>query len=155
MPTPATEPRTAHSLPARTQGFTLIELMIGLAVVAILAMLAYPSLIGYLNRNKVRAATSDLAALDLLVQNVYQQQLNYNLGAGNANCTAPLNSTAKVKACLTGFQPQQASAFAYGITYDNTTYTLSATGAGALSGCTLSLNQANSRTASGCPVSNW
>lgn len=153
MPTHTAQSTQINGRPAT--GFTLMELMIALAVVAILAMLAYPSLISYLNRNKVRAATSDLAALDLLVQNVYQQQLNYNLGSGNTNCTAPLNTTAKVKTCLTAFQPQQATAFAYSVTYDNTTYTLTATGQGPLSACSLTLNQANARTAAGCPITNW
>ena len=47
-------------LPAKTQGFTLIELMVVLALVAIIATFAVPSFQSAMARQKVNIAASDL-----------------------------------------------------------------------------------------------
>ncbi|MEJ7929016.1 GspH/FimT family pseudopilin [Ramlibacter sp. AN1015] len=57
--------RTSHAPVAsasRSAGFTLIELMVVLAVVAVLATLAAPSLRGYTAQQRVKNASYDLAA---------------------------------------------------------------------------------------------
>ncbi|HSW04644.1 GspH/FimT family pseudopilin [Aquabacterium sp.] len=46
----------------RTRGLTLLELMIGLAIVAILSSLAAPSFGAWLARNRVKAAANHLVA---------------------------------------------------------------------------------------------
>jgi type IV fimbrial biogenesis protein FimT len=60
MPTRTCPPTRAHA--GRRRGFTLVELMIGLAVLAVLATLALPSMGSALQRHRLRAAAEHLAA---------------------------------------------------------------------------------------------
>lgn len=48
-------------LTARRQGFTLIELMVGLAILAILAMLVAPTLSGFIGNTRIRSTADSIA----------------------------------------------------------------------------------------------
>lgn len=72
------------SLPQRPRGFTLIELMIAVAVIAILAAIAWPSYANYVLRSKVRLAQGDLAALVANAENHRQRTLAYPASSGTA-----------------------------------------------------------------------
>ena len=56
------EHQTANP-PSSTRGFTLIELMVAIAVAAIIASIAVPSYIAYKQRAYVAAATADIMAI--------------------------------------------------------------------------------------------
>lgn len=58
-------------------GFTLIELMITVVIVAILAAIALPSYQNYIKRTNIKAAQTDLVALSLVFENYYQRNLSY------------------------------------------------------------------------------
>jgi general secretion pathway protein G len=53
---------------ARTGGLTLIELLIAIAIVALLAAVAVPSYFSHLERNRVQVAVLDLNALQMELQ---------------------------------------------------------------------------------------
>ena len=77
MKTKASEhPRMRHS---RSQGFTLIELMITVAIVAILAAIAIPNYRDYVIRGQLVDATQGLAAVRANMERYFQDNRSYQL----------------------------------------------------------------------------
>ena len=70
-------------------GFTLVEVMITVAIVAILAAVAIPSYTDYITRSKIQEATSALLAQRTKMEQFFQDQRTY-FGACLPNTVAPL-----------------------------------------------------------------
>jgi type IV pilus assembly protein PilE len=141
-------------LPAKNNsGFTLIEMMMVVALIAILAAIALPAYNGYVARAKIKTAQADLVALSLNYENRYQRQLSYP--------TTNYADTAAVKAVFTNWVPAStAGEFAFtSANATGSTYTLVATGAsGGVNGCVVSLTNGGARTITNCEYSadgNW
>jgi type IV pilus assembly protein PilE len=118
------------------KGFTLIELMIVVVVIAILASIALPNYRNYIRTQQIRAAQTSLGAMTLAMENVFLQTFAY---------PATTATTALSQAALPGWTPGE-NQFTYTISAVNSaarTYTLTATGAGDYSACTLTITNAN------------
>jgi type IV pilus assembly protein PilE len=74
-----------------TAGFTLIELMITVTIVAILAAIAYPSYRSYVLRGQVVNATNGLTAMAANMERYYQDNRTYSGTSGGLTppCTTP------------------------------------------------------------------
>ena len=70
-------------------GFSLIELMIVVVVVAILSAIALPSYQDYVTRGKITEATSNLADMRVKLEQFFQDNRTY-VGACVAGTAAPL-----------------------------------------------------------------
>ena len=67
-----------------TKGFTLIELMIVIGILAILASIAIPAYTGYIKTAKMSEAHNNLAALRLAEEEYYLENNAYFIGASTA-----------------------------------------------------------------------
>jgi prepilin-type N-terminal cleavage/methylation domain-containing protein len=76
-----------------SQGFTLIELMIVVAIVAILTTIAYPNYRDYVIRGQLTDATTSLSALRANLERYYQDNRSYTT-VGVFNPPAPCNVAA-------------------------------------------------------------
>lgn len=131
-------------------GFTLIELLIVVAIISILASIALPAYNSYVRKSKAKAAAADLTSLAMNFENAYQKTLSYP--------TDTTTSTATTKSKMTNWQPSLDNTnFEYSITTATaSTYELTATGQGSLSGCDLKLKHDNTRNAtSTCGFTKW
>lgn len=150
-------PSVRRPPPRRWGGFTLIELMVAMAVVAILAAVALPSYRDYVQKSQERGATADLVALALVMENFFQKRLEYPVHA-SPTTIAPLpgERSEPLKSELDGWSPTQARHFSYSLRSDTGSYVLTAAATGGTS-CTLTLTQSNQRGAtSGCKLpSPW
>ncbi len=131
-------PLTGHK---KLSGFTLIELMIAIAIIGILASIALPSYQAYVAKSKLRAAQADVVALTLSIENVYQRTLSYPaLVNGNL---------AQIQEKFTSWKPSSDVAdFAFTVTSTASTYDITATppSGSSLADCILTMDEANVRT---------
>jgi len=112
-------PGQPHSRP---HGFTLIEVMIVVAIVAILASVALPAYTDYIRRGKLQEATSALSDYRVKMEQYFQDNRNYGSATGCAT-----DATANA---WNGFTPSGAEHFTYACTTADPfqTYTITATG---------------------------
>lgn len=121
----------------RFQGFTLIELMITVAIVAILASIAVPSYTAYIKRARITEAVSGLAGMGANMERYFQDNRTYT-GACAANTVAPLPT---------------AKSFTFSCpTLNTATFTVLASGTGSMAGFGYSIDQASARTTTGVPA---
>lgn len=129
----------------RHGGFTLIELIVVIAILGILLSIAIPAYQDYILKSKVNTAKTDLAALAVNVENYLQRKLVYFPDDKNED-------TAGVMAAFPGWSPSMDADFVF--SYDVGTpangYTIKAkwktTSAARLQGCQLELTSANGKT---------
>jgi len=131
----------------KASGFTLIELMITLVVVAILAAIAVPSYIQYIQRGKISEAISNLSSTRLQLEKYYADNHMYGTG-GTCGVAMPSGADAQyfTITCVS------ANANAVG----DQTYTITATGIGGVNGFQYTLNESNVRTSTfTSPATGW
>jgi type IV pilus assembly protein PilE len=63
----------------KRNGFTLIELMIAVAIVAILTGIAWPTYVSYITRSSRSAAQSELLEMANLQEKIYQHANSYSV----------------------------------------------------------------------------
>jgi type IV pilus assembly protein PilE len=132
----------------RHSGFTLIELMVTVAIVAILAAVALPSYTAYITRSKITEATSNLLAMRTKMEQYFQDNRTY-VGACVAGTVAPLPSNPGSPAGVLKYFIVTCPA----ANLTATTYTVQADGQGKdLAGLTFTINQANVRTTVSVPA---
>jgi type IV pilus assembly protein PilE len=119
------------------RGFTLIELMIVVAVVAILAAIALPSYSDYVTRSRIPDATSNLAAKRVKMEQLFQDTHSY---AGFPDCAATDTTSS------TYFD------FSCAVAGTATVFTLQATGKGTMTGFTYTIDQSNTKQTVNVPA---
>ena len=75
------------------RGFTLIELMITVAVIAVLSAIALPSYTDYVTRSKLAEAYAHLADLRVKMEQSYLDNRRYSTNAGGGTCGVPGGNT--------------------------------------------------------------
>jgi type IV pilus assembly protein PilE len=120
-----------------TSGFTLIELMVVVAIVGILSAIAVPSYTRYVQRGDLVEGTQALSQYRVQMEQYYQDNGNY--GVGGACITAPTLAN-----------------FTLTCTSAGQTYTATATGktTGMLNGFVYTIDQGNNQQTTGLP-SSW
>lgn len=130
----------------RASGFTLIELMIVVVVVAILAAIALPSYRDYIQRSKIAEATSGLSELRLRAEKWFADNRTYlNAGATAVGFTTTIsNSRYFTYACPIA-------------TATATTFICTATGVAGegMDGFSYSIDQSNTRGSDFTGLTGW
>lgn len=117
------------------RGFTLIELMIVVAIVAILGAISLPAYTDYVIRGKIPDATSNLATKRVQLEQFFQDNRTY---AGAPACTADTTSS---------------QYFDFSCTVQTATaYTVQALGKATMLGFTYTIDQNNSKVTVAVPT---
>lgn len=120
----------------RSQGFTLIEIMMVIAIIGILLAFAVPQYQNYVRQSRVTIATSVLSAMRVSMEQYFQDNRSY-IGACQPGTVAPTPGPAP-----------NATNPSFNFACSNlglTTYTVTATGAGPMAGFVYTINEQNVR----------
>jgi type IV pilus assembly protein PilE len=119
----------------KSRGFTLIEVMITIAIVGILAAAAMPSYSDYLTRGRIPDATAELAARQIKIEQFFQDNLTY---VAAPDCVTNSTSSRYFDFSCTG--------------QTSTAYQLQAVGKNSMLGFTFTLNQNNGKSTLAVPA---
>jgi type IV pilus assembly protein PilE len=118
------------------RGFTLIEVMIVVAIVGILAALALPSYSNYLRRGRISDAVSTLSNHRTAMEQFFQDNRTYDNACNNGSIAAT---------------PTSSNYFDFTCTPAGAVYTLTATGKGSMLSFGYLVDQANARSTTSVP----
>jgi prepilin-type N-terminal cleavage/methylation domain-containing protein len=125
------------------KGFTLIEVMVVIAIIAILSAIAYPSYRDYVLRGRLVDATNGLAGMRADMERHFQDNRTFlTAGAFTTPCQRPVGTRT-----LGDFVLSCSALTA-------NTYTLQAVGSGTSTGFTFTINETNVRATTSAP-SDW
>ncbi|MFT7723138.1 MAG: type IV pilin protein [Roseateles sp.] len=124
---------------ARARGFTLVELMITVAIIAILSAIAVPQYRDYVVRSRVPDATSQLATRQVQIEQFFQDNRTY----------------AGAPACARDQSASKYFDFSCGDTATATAFTLTATGKDAMSGFSYTVTQSGAKATTVPTGSGW
>jgi len=129
------------SAKAIQKGFTLIELMITVAIIGILAGVAMPAYSDYVIRGKLQEGTSTLAAARVRLEQFYQDNRTYV----GALCNSPAVNW-----------PAATANFTYTCTATAAPdiYTITATGIGGITNFVFTIDQSNTKSTTGV-IAGW
>jgi len=130
----------AHHAPRRGAGFSLIELMVAVAIAAILAAVAVPSYSEYVMRGRIPEATNGLSTLRVQLEQYYQDNRTY-VGACASGTVAPLPGGVN----FTFSCP----------TLTATAFTAQASGTGSMANFVYTVNESNARQTTRVPNTGW
>ena len=124
------------ALRSSSRGFTLIELMITVVIVAILAAVALPSYRGYILRGQVVDATAGLSTMRADMERYFQDNRTYaSVGTLKPPCAAGTDDSRKV------------GTFQLSCDGDPTDkFTIQAVGSGSTLGFTYKIDESNKRS---------
>ena len=120
--------KSQKTIPTNNHGFTLIELMIVVAVTAILAAIAIPQYNQYVMRGRVADGLSGLMKLHLKMENYYQDNRVYGAAGVCAYDVTTYNSAYFTYSCASANSDQ--------------TFTITATGTGNATGFKYTIDEA-------------
>src|SRR5271169_6843052 len=121
------------------KGFSMIELMIVVAIIGILAKIAIPAYANYVMRGEIPDATSNLASKRTQMEQWYQDNRTYLSGGACPTTVAPDTTSSKY--------------FTFACTVITaTTYTIAATGIGSMAGFTYTIDQGNNKRTTAAPA---
>lgn len=116
----------------KASGFTLVELMIVTAIIAIIGAVAIPAYTDYVKRGKLPEATSALSDYRVKMEQYFQDARSYGSGSCANGNNAPSWNT---------FVPKGVKNFTFACTTDGQTYTITATGANSAAGYVYTVDQ--------------
>jgi type IV pilus assembly protein PilE len=128
-----------------SSGFTLIEVMVTVAIVAILAGIALPSYNDYVTRSRLTEGASALSDLRVRMEQFYQDHRAYGTGASCGLDSASNQIIAFPQPGLSYFTVSCA------LTNAAQAYEIRAEGTGPLTGFAYLINQSNQRSTGGVP----
>lgn len=150
-----TRPRNECAAPKwrHQAGFTLIEVMITVAIIAILASIALPSYNDYVIRGKLVEGTNALSTQRALMEQYYQDNRRYTNGDAGSGILSPCDEAdqKKVNASLKSFT------FSCPLVQDKPTqaYTLQVEGKGSTVGFVYTINNNGNMETTAVPNSSW
>lgn len=128
-------PNLSAASPGRSalRGFTLIEVMVTVAIVGILSAIALPAYTDYIRRGRIPEATANLAATQVRMEQWFQDAKSYYATGSTSACGVTMPTGGKY--------------FSFSCTASSSTaYVLTATGFSPMLGFVYTIDQDGTRT---------
>ena len=130
-----------HPREIRVTGFTLIEIMVVVAIIAILAGIALPAYDDYVIKSRITHAVSGLSTKHTQMEQCYQDNRTYFRAAGADPVVEP-----EINCAVCANDTTSSPHFHFSCTATATAYTLTATGQGKMAAFVYTVTQANVKT---------